>query len=186
MTAGAPVDVVELIGNPRPTSRTRTLADLTAQALAKRLTTPLGPPRVLELAEIVGVTFGPEPASGNDIGDDPFAVVRSAQLLVVATPTYKGTYTGLLKLFLDQFAARALEATVAVPVAVAASPAHLCSVSAALRALLLELGATLPDEALAIQESQLPSAEQYVHDWAERHTATIDTDLQRPLTAGRS
>ena len=31
----------------------------------------------------------------------------SADLVVVASPTYKGTYTGLLKLFLDRFATSA-------------------------------------------------------------------------------
>ena len=36
------------------------------------------------------------------------AAVGAADLVVVASPTYKGTYTGLLKLFLDRFAADGL------------------------------------------------------------------------------
>ena len=35
-------------------------------------------------------------------------VLDAGELLVIATPTYKGTYTGLLKLFLDQFGASGL------------------------------------------------------------------------------
>ena len=35
---------------------------------------------------------------------DLVARVGEADLVVVASPTYKGTYTGLLKLFLDRFA----------------------------------------------------------------------------------
>jgi FMN reductase len=36
------------------------------------------------------------------------AAVSAAELVVVASPTYKGTYSGLLKLFLDRFVADAL------------------------------------------------------------------------------
>lgn len=170
-------EVVELIGNPRAGSRTRGLADLVGTVLGGRLATPLRPPRVLELAEIVGVSFGPASAIGGYRDGDPFAAVRDARLLIVATPTYKGSYTGLLKLFLDQFETGALAGIVAVPVGVAAAPAHLAAVGTALRALLTELGATVPDEALAVPESLLPEADRLVADWVDRHAATIDEQL---------
>ncbi|GAA4708166.1 NAD(P)H-dependent oxidoreductase [Phytohabitans rumicis] len=165
-------DLVVLVGNPRPGSRTRALAE----ALAARLA-PIEDTRVLELADVVGVSFGPEPAYGSTSGEDLFALVRSARLLVVATPTYKGTYTGLLKVFLDQFGPGALAGVVAVPVTIAASEPHVASVSAALRDLLVELGASVPAPALAVPESAFgaqalgahatPTA--YVAGWADRH-----------------
>lgn len=106
MTAATPADVVVLVGNPRLGSRTRALA-AAAEALVARLGF-LDGTYVLELAQVVGVSFGPEPARGSATVADPFEVVRAARLLVVATPTYKGTYTGLLKIFLDQFGPGAL------------------------------------------------------------------------------
>jgi FMN reductase len=126
-----PAEVVLLIGNPRPGSRTRALAEAAAEALLDRLgraATQLRGVQVLELADLVGVTFGPEPAYGAVAVADPFEAVRSARLLIVASPTYKGTYTGLLKIFLDQLGPDALSRTVAVPVVVAASEAHLRAV----------------------------------------------------------
>jgi FMN reductase len=152
-------DVVVLVGNPKPGSRTRLLAEAAARALGEPS------PLVLELAEIVGVTFGPEPAFGRGEGD-PFGSVRSARLLIVATPTYKGTYTGLLKIFLDQFGPGALAGVVAVPVTVAASDAHLRAASAALRDLLVELGASVPAPALAALEPALADADGVAAAWA--------------------
>src|SRR5690242_19324981 len=95
-------DVVVLVGNPRPGSRTRTVAELVARQLAAELG-GLSDVVVVELAEVVGVSFGPEPARGGWALGDPFAEVGGARLLVVATPTYKGSFTGLLKVFLDQY-----------------------------------------------------------------------------------
>ena len=47
--------------------------------------------------------------------------VGAAELVVVASPTYKGTYTGLLKLFLDRFATDGIRG-VAVPLMLGAGP----------------------------------------------------------------
>lgn len=175
--------VVELIGNPRAGSRTRTVADAAVRALGARL--PLDPPRVLELAEVVHVSFGPEPVRGSagpegraDAGD-PFGTVRSAGLLVVATPTYKATYTGLLKVFLDQFEGGALAGVVAVPVAVAAAPHHLAPVATALTALLRELGASVPVPALTVPESGLAGLDDLVAEWAGAAAAPIAQALGR-------
>ncbi|WP_229403339.1 NAD(P)H-dependent oxidoreductase [Micromonospora okii] len=166
-------DVVVLVGNPRAGSRTRGIAEAVAVALLDRLDGPPGAVQVLELAEIVGVSFGPEPAYGAKAGPDPFAAVRSARLLVVATPTYKGSYTGLLKVFLDQFGHRELAQVVAVAIAVAASPAHADAAGSALRDVLVELGAQVPAPPLAVVESQLADGYEIAAQWAEQHTTAI-------------
>jgi len=162
------MSTVLLIGNPRPGSRTRALAETVARALDEP-----GGRELLELGDIVGVTFGPEPVSGGNGVADPFAVVRGARLLVVATPSYKGSYTGLLKVFLDQFAAGDLSGAVAVPVAVAASPAHRDATAAALAALLGELGANLPAPPVALLEPELAAAADRVAEWAGQHAPAI-------------
>ncbi|MEV4410978.1 NAD(P)H-dependent oxidoreductase [Catellatospora sp. NPDC049609] len=165
-------DVVVLVGNPRAGSRTRELAEAVAGALPARLGTPPDGVRVLELAEIVGVSFGPEPAYGAKAGPDPFATVRSARLLIVATPAYKGSYTGLLKLFLDQFGHRQLDGVTAVPVAVAASPEHADAAAAALGGVLVELGARVVAP-LAVLESRLADRAEIAARWAAAHAGAI-------------
>ncbi|MFG1867247.1 NAD(P)H-dependent oxidoreductase [Micromonospora arborensis] len=171
MTGGrlADADIVVLVGNPRAGSRTRAVAEAVAQALLGRTGEPPGSVQVLELAEIVGVSFGPAPAYGAAAGPDPFETVRSARLLVVATPAYKGSYTGLLKVFLDEFEHRQLAGVLAVPVAVAASPPHADAAASALRDVLVELGAQIPAPPLAVRESQLARADEVAAQWADQH-----------------
>ena len=67
--------------------------------------------------------------------------VGAADLVVVASPTYKATYTGLLKLFLDRFSTDGLRG-VAVPLMLGAGPAHALAPELALRPLLAEIGGT--------------------------------------------
>jgi FMN reductase len=170
-------DVVVLVGNPRSGSRTGILAEATAAGIASNASeaTGLKPdgPRVLELAELCAVSFGPGPAQPSTVVDDPHGVVRSARLLVVATPTYKGTYTGLLKVFLDQYGHRELAGVVAVPVAVAAAEPHRQAVAAGLEALLAELGATVPVPTFAVLEQQLADPEHLAAQWATEHAPSI-------------
>lgn len=159
-------DVVVLIGNPRAASRTRKLAEAFAQAWLDRLGPSPSDVDVLELAEIVGVSFGPQPVHGNTSGDDPFATVRAARLLIVATPAYKGSYTGLLKVFLDQFGHKELDGVPAVALAVAASPAHAEAAASALGDVLAELGARLVAPPLAVPESRLADGDEIAARWA--------------------
>src|SRR5690606_34728111 len=79
--------------------------------------------------------------------------VAAADVLVVASPTFKATYSGLLKLFLDRFAADQLQG-VAVPLMLGGSPAHSLAPEFHLRPLLTHLGARVPAPALYVLESQ--------------------------------
>jgi len=85
-----------VVGNPKAGSRT--LAS--AQRVVRELT-GAEPDLVVDLAEL-------GPALLDWSSDEVTALVEqlgAADLVVVASPTYKGTFTGLLKLFLDRFAA---------------------------------------------------------------------------------
>jgi FMN reductase len=66
----------------------------------------------------------------------------------VAGPTYKGTYTGLLKLFLDQVGTGDLAGVVAVPLMLGAGPGHALAPDLLLKPVLVELGATTPTRGL--------------------------------------
>jgi FMN reductase len=168
--------IVELIGNPRLGSRTRALADAVVTGLGELLASAGAGPtgvRVLELAEVVAVAFGPEPVRPLRPVADPHGIVRAARLLVVATPTYKGTFSGLLKVFLDRYGHRELAGIVAVPVAIAAIAAHRDSVAAALLDLLVELGATVPVAPFAVLESDLDDPAALAAGWVARHGRAI-------------
>jgi len=166
-------ELVLLIGNPRAGSRTR--------AVAERFASRLGvvPCEVLELAELTGVTYGAfavAPAISDEAALDR---VRAARLLVVATPSYKGTYTGLLKLFLDRVPHLGLDGVVAVPIAVAASPAHAAATGADLARLLRELGAHVPVE-VPVLESELETAD------LDRAAGLVRAEERVPHSADRT
>lgn len=69
------------------------------------------------------------------------AVVASADGLVVATPVYKASFTGALKVLLDLLPERALAHKVVFPIASGGSPAHLLAVDYALKPVLAALKA---------------------------------------------
>ena len=71
------------------------------------------------------------------------ASIRAADVLVVASPTYKAAYTGLLKVFLDRFPSDGLGGVVAVPLMLGAGPGHALAPEHTLRPVLVELEATV-------------------------------------------
>lgn len=149
--------VVTLVGNPRPGSRTLTAARTVAARVADHLgLTPADPtPATIDLAEIATEILAPEHPRADTARD----IAASAAVLVVATPVYKGSYTGLLKAFLDLYGPDGLAGVVAVPVVVSGNPAHALAGEVHLRPLLVELGATVPARTLTLLDSRLGEAD---------------------------
>jgi len=133
-----------VVGNPKPKSRTFTAAEVVLKKLTGR-----EPDFAFDLAD-----FGPELLDWND-RDVSAAVdrVKAARLVVVATPTYKATYTGLLKLFLDRFGAGSLAGVVAIPVQLGADWRHSLAPEVHLKPVLNEIGASTPTRALYLLDS---------------------------------
>ena len=136
--------VAVVVGNPKPASRTLGAAVRLATGLA-------GPPDVVvDLA-----TLGPALLDWHDPAvDELVGEVTGADLVVVASPTYKGSFTGLLKLFLDRVPAQGLAGSVAVPLMLAAAPGHALAPEVFLRPVLTELGATVPVAGLSVPDSR--------------------------------
>ncbi|MBD7950017.1 MULTISPECIES: NADPH-dependent FMN reductase [Oerskovia] len=149
--------VVTLVGNPRPGSRTLTAARTVAARVADHLgLAPADPtPATIDLAEIATEILAPEHPRADTARD----IAASAAVLVVATPVYKGSYTGLLKAFLDLYGPDGLAGVVAVPVVVSGNPAHALAGEVHLRPLLVELGATVPARTLTLLDSRLGEAD---------------------------
>ncbi|GAA0555469.1 hypothetical protein GCM10010172_42770 [Paractinoplanes ferrugineus] len=127
--------IVVVSGNPRPGSRTSVLAIAVGEALAGK--SGGFPPTVIEIGELGPGLLTP----GDEATAAAVTALREAELLVVATPTYKGSYTGVLKVLLDQLPAQALAGKTAVPVVTAGVAPQAAAAEALLRQLLTELGA---------------------------------------------
>jgi FMN reductase len=157
------VKFVVVVGNPRPASRTHAVAVEAAQVVAKHAEID-AEPEIIDLTAIAPLLLAAEPSKAVEIAVDQ---VTSSDVLLVASPTYKGTYTGLLKVFLDRISAGDLARTVALPLLVMGSPRHALAVELHLRPLLVELGATVVTPGLALVEADLGRPE-VLADWAEQ------------------
>ncbi len=109
---------VVLVANPKPQSRTLSIARLAAEAVSRAAALP-GEPQVIDLSGLARRLLLDEPSPAVE---DALEQVRQADLLLVASPTYKGTYTGLLKVFLDRLDYQALSSVVALPMLVLRLP----------------------------------------------------------------
>jgi len=125
-----------------PGARTRTVATAAAEAIALALRLDAGY-EIVDLSVLSRRLLLPEPSVAVEDAAD---LVTSADLLHVASPTFKGTYTGLLKVFLDRLPCRGLERAAALPLLVMKSAQHALAVGVHLRPLLVELGATVPTQ----------------------------------------
>ena len=138
------MNVAVVAGNPKPDSRTLDAA--------VRVATRLGdePPRVV----IDVVKLGPGLLTrGDQAVAEAVASVQSAGAVVVASPTYKATYTGILKVFLDQIPTGSLAGVVAFPLMLGGAWLHSLAPEVFLRPVLVELGATCPMKGLYLLDS---------------------------------
>ena len=73
--------------------------------------------------------------------EEAMASVAESRILLVGTPVYRASYSGLLKVFFDLLPQDALSRKVALVVATGAGPAHALVIDHALRPLLASVGA---------------------------------------------
>jgi FMN reductase len=170
------VSVAVVVGNPKAGSRTLRVAMAVAGALqgaGASSTDPL----VVDLAELAPELFDFESAAVSA----SLEAVAHSDLVVVASPTYKATYTGLLKSFFDRYNSDALVGTVSIPVMTGAAPVHALAPEVHLRPLLVELGSSTPTRGLFVTELEFDDLDTVIASWAR---------LARPLVeralSGRS
>jgi FMN reductase len=156
--------IVAVTGNPKPASRTHGVALAVAGALSAALAGP-GAPRahlVVDLAEFAPSLFDSADAELARLT----AEVAAADIAIFASPTYKASYTGMLKAFLDRYGSNGLAGTVAVPVMTGGWAGHSLAVEVHLRPVLVELGATVPARGLFVTEPELAELDAVVARWA--------------------
>jgi FMN reductase len=152
--------VAIVVGNPKPRSRTYEAAGIVAQGL-----TGAAPDLSVDLADLgAGLLDWSDPQVAETV-----AAVQASDLVIFASPTYKATYTGLLKLFLDRFSAGSMAGVTAVPLMLGGHWRHSLAADLLLKPVLVEIGATCPTRGLFLLDS----------DYAE------SSELEAWLTASR-
>lgn len=128
--------ILAIAGNPTSPSRTQALVEYTNQLLQQQgfSTETIAVRDFSAEALVYGQYNSPalEPVK---------AKLEQADGVIVATPIYKASYTGLLKAFLDLLPQRAFEGKVVLPIATGGTIAHLLAVDYALKPVLSELKA---------------------------------------------
>ncbi len=102
--------------------------------------------------------------------------VAAARLVVVATPIYKASYSGLLKTFLDLLPQDALRGKTVLPLGTGGSAAHLLALDYALRPVLAALGARHVLDSVYAVDTQLaagPHGDGVDAEVAERVTRAL-------------
>ena len=164
-----------IAGNPKPRSRTFQAATLVAERLTGR-----APDLAIDLVDLGAALL--------DWSDPEVArlvtAVQASELVVVASPTYKATYTGLLKLFLDRFPGGSLAGVTAVPVMLGAHWKHGLAADLLLKPVLVELGATCPTAGLFLLDSEWDSGPA-LGDWLERAAPQVSATRQLRAAVGQ-
>jgi FMN reductase len=150
--------VAVVCGNPKPKSRTLEAALFVAERL-----TGTSPGVVLDL-----VDMGPHLLGwGDPVASEAVAAVQACDVAIFASPTYKGAYTGLLKLFLDQVPTDGFNGLIAFPVMLGAAMGHAMAPDVFLKPVLVELGAACPARGLYLLETDYTSPD-VIDPWVTR------------------
>src|ERR1700757_1810473 len=153
--------IAVVTGNPKPQSRTHSVALAVADVLAAEIT-PQPARLVVDLAEHASALFDWSDPALTRLGEE----VAASSIAIFASPTYKASYTGMLKAFLDRYGSNGLAGVVAVPVMTGGWPGHTLAVEVHLRPVLVELGATVPVRGLSVTEPELADLTSAVAKWS--------------------
>jgi FMN reductase len=180
--------IAVVTGNPKQASRTHGVALAVAGALSAGLACPGTPASstapgahlVVDLAGHAASLFDPSDAGLSRLT----AEVAAADIAIFASPTYKASYTGMLKAFLDRYGGNGLAGAIAVPVMTGGWAGHALAVEVHLRPVLVELGATVPARGLYVTEPELGELDAAVARWAATAVPLIRSALAAHEASG--
>ncbi|MFV3112947.1 NADPH-dependent FMN reductase [Gordonia amicalis] len=162
-------------GNPKPASRTLTAASLLASTLTGK-----DPDHVVDVVDLGAGLLG----WGDAAVAEAVETVAGSDLVVFASPTFKATYTGLLKLFLDQFSTSdGLQDVTAISLMLGAGPAHYMAPDLLLKPVLVELGAIVPAAGLYVVDKLYDDTEAFA-PWIDRWGAVVLASANATVPAG--
>ena len=114
--------IVALSGSPRLQSRTVTLVTRIAKALAERVPAEIRSIHVAEAAPHLLAALSRDQVSPT--GEALLRTIETADILIVGTPVYRGSYTGALKHIFDLIDREALAGRPALLAATGGTPLH--------------------------------------------------------------
>lgn len=126
--------VVIIAGSPSRRSRLTGLTDYSSNKLREAGITV----EVIHVADLPAEDLVQAKFDSSFIRD-ALAVVEAADAVIVATPVYKASYSGVLKLFLDLIPQEGLRGKLALPLVIGGSIAHLLAIDYALKPVLAAL-----------------------------------------------
>lgn len=133
MSSSPQLRAIGISGSPSSTSRSRLLVQQALERMAAAGVTT----RLLDLGDLpAAALLGREQHAAIAAALDE---VTAAQALVVGTPIYRATYTGLLKVFFDLMPTDALRGKVTLPIATGGGPGHLLMLDHGIRPLIASL-----------------------------------------------
>jgi FMN reductase len=150
-----------VVGNPKARSRTLEVAQAVAAAAAGAAGLVDVERVVVDLADLGPLLFDWSSARVEEAVEG----IAACPLVIVASPTYKASYTGLLKSFLDWYGTTGLRGVTVIPVMIGAGPHHALAVEVHLRPVLVEIGATVPTRGLYVTEAQLTELDDVIGSW---------------------
>lgn len=165
-----------VVGNPKPRSRTAVVARTVVEKLIRPQRRTVS---MVDLSEHASRLFEWPCDELSAIGGK----VANSDLLVVASPTYKATYTGLLKAFLDRYPLLGLRGVVAIPVMTGADLSHSMSPEVCLRPLLVELGAIVPTHGLYFVTQHMDRLDEIVDGWAQDARSRLSLHMPSVICA---
>ncbi len=155
-------NVVAIAGSPSHPSRTSAVLEYAKNVLASEgFHVDLVAVRDLPPEELLFAKFD-SPAI-----KQAQAKVEQASGVIIATPIYKASYTGVLKAFLDLLAPGALSGKVILPIATGGTIAHLLAIDYALKPVIATLGARFVLGGVYLLDTQIQANNGSVHLEAE-------------------
>jgi FMN reductase len=104
---------------------------------------------------------------------DALKLVEQADAILVATPIYKASYTGILKAFLDLLPQKGLKRKTILLIAIGGTIAHLLAIDYAIKPLLSVLGARDILGGVYVLDTQVT--------WTENGSALLSEDISNRL-----
>lgn len=105
--------------------------------------------------------------------------VVEADVIVLLTPIYKASYTGILKTFIDLIPQKGFEEKIVWPVAIGGTAHHLLAIDYTLKPLAITLGATQIAKSVFVQEQQVTKVDALVYNVDLKIQARLAQEVER-------
>jgi FMN reductase len=166
------MNIVGISGNLARPSRTRTLVDAILAEIEQRGLGATGSFDIVDAGPDIGASLSREGAS--ERVDRILSAIENADVLVVASPVYKASYTGLFKHLFDLLDPKALEGRDVLLAATGGSERHALVIEHQLRPLFSFFGAHILPVSIYAVNGDFDNSEELAPSILPRITRAVD------------